>query len=112
MLVLFMQIIHIFEEVALKAYTLEKCKNPRGKYLRVSSVLVTAGFLIIAGLVLDVRAAYYAAFFLVLISMGNTVAHTILSLKHKGRLGYGFPSSIPLGLAGIYLLWHLIRYFS
>ena len=38
MLVLLMQIIHMFEEIALKAYTLEKGKNPRGKYLRVSSL--------------------------------------------------------------------------
>ena len=112
MLVLLFQIIHIFEEIALKAFELEKGKNPRSKYLRVSSVLVTVGFVILAGLVLNVRAAVYASFFLVLISVGNTAAHAVLSIKHKGKLGYGFPSSVFLGLAGLNLLWQLVIYLA
>ena len=111
LLVSFLQVIHIFEEIALNAYLLESGKNPRGKYLKIASVMVFLNFAILFLLILDLKAAYYLVFYSVLISVGNLAAHIVLLRKHTGKLGYAFPSSIPLALAGFTLLFFLIRYF-
>lgn len=111
LLITLLQVIHIFEEIALDAYQLESGKNPRSKYLKIASVLVFLNFAVLFLLILNLKAAYYLAFYSVLISIGNLAAHSVLLKKHRGKLGYAFPSSIPLALAGAMLLFFLIRYF-
>ncbi|RKX87521.1 MAG: hypothetical protein DRP70_08280 [Spirochaetes bacterium] len=49
---------------------------------------------------------------LVLISVGNVLHHLLFFVKDRKELGYGFPSSIPLRLAGLYLLRLLIWYYK
>lgn len=108
----FFQILHIFEEIGLNAYKLQKGKNPRGKYLRVASILVLLNYLVILFLFMEYKIAYYLAFYTVIISIGNVIAHLILIKKTKEKSGYGFFSSIPLGIAGIALLFFLVKYFT
>jgi hypothetical protein len=109
LIVSFLQVIHIFEEIALDAFTMNPGKNPRGIYLRVASVLVLINFFIILLLYLEIGFAYYLAFYGVFISAGNMAAHIFLWIKKKKRLGMGFPSSVPLGIAGLFLLYMLIN---
>ena len=111
LIISFLQILHIFEEIALNAFDLTKGKNPRGKYLRIASVLVTLNFVVLFLLYLEYVIAYYFAFYTVIISAGNMIAHILLFRRHRDKLGYALPSSIPLGLAGFFLLFCLLKYF-
>ncbi|MBN1410808.1 MAG: hypothetical protein JW969_08175, partial [Spirochaetales bacterium] len=95
--VTFFQVIHIFEEIGMNAYAMHKGENPRGLYLRVSSLLILLSFVLLLLLYFKFDFSYYLAFYCVLISVGNTVAHSVLWFIKKERLGLGFPSSIPLG---------------
>jgi hypothetical protein len=114
LIISFLQILHIFEEIALGGYTYIKKKNPRGIYLRVASVLVFLNYVVLFLLYAGYTSGYYAAFYSVLISSGNTIAHIVIffKIRKKGTYGYGLPSSIPLGAAGLVLLYYLILYLS
>ena len=112
LIISFLQILHIFEEIGLNAFNLTKGRNPRGKYLRIASVLVLLNYIVLLLLYLEYGIAYYLAFYSVIISTGNMIAHILLFKKHRDKLGYAFPSSIPLGLAGLFLLLCLFKYFS
>ncbi len=110
LIITFLQVIHILEEIGLEAYTLLKVKNARSKYLRVAAVLVTLNFAVVFLFFFEVGFARYAAFFSVAISVGNTIAHLILMVRkrEKKTFGFGLPSSIPLGIAGIILFIQLL----
>ena len=108
-----LQVIHIFEEIHLEAYNVIKGKVSKKKYLFVASILVLLNYVVIILLYLNSIFGYYAAFYTVFMSVVNTLAHLVMFLKERDKktLGYGFPSSIPLGIAGIILLILLIQYF-
>lgn len=109
----FFQILHIFEEVTLDAYTLHKGKNSRGIYLRIASVMILLNFIVLFLLYIDSIFGYYAVFYTILISVGNIIIHTVMFIKNKEKkiLGYGFPTSIPLGISGMILTVFVIKYF-
>lgn len=106
----FLQILHIFEEISLESYNLIKRENSKKTYFRVALILVLLNYIILFLLYLKNVVGYYAAFYTVLMSIGNTLAHLILYCKDKKRLGYGLTTSIPLGIAGFILLILLIQH--
>jgi hypothetical protein len=109
----FLQIIHIFEEIHLEAYNIIKSKVSKKRYFFAASILVILNYLVLFLLYLKNIIGYYAAFFTVFISVGNTIAHLIMFIKDKDKktLGYGLPTGIPLGIAGCILLIFLVLFF-
>jgi hypothetical protein len=110
----FLQVLHIFEEIALNAYALHKGKNARAKYLRVAAVLVFLNYIVLTLLFWDLKIGFYAAWYSVVISVGNTFTHLMLFFKKAPpkKWGYGLPSSIPMGLTGLGLAYLLVRYWT
>ena len=109
----FLQVIHIFEEIHLEAFNIMKGKVSKKKYLFVASILVLLNYVVIVLLYFNTIFGYYAAFYTIFMSVGNTLAHLVMFLKEKDRktMGYGLPSSIPLGISGTILLVLIIQYF-
>jgi hypothetical protein len=67
-------------------------------------------FVVLGTLYFNFSFAYFIAFYTVIISIGNTFSHILLTIKQKGKLGYGFPSSVPFGISGLVLLIMLLKY--
>jgi hypothetical protein len=97
---LFLQTIHIFEEIGMKAYEMVGSLN---KYLIVASFLVFASYLPLILILLDINAGYYIAFFSAFLALGNGIIHLIGYIKTKsfrGTIGAGVFTGIPLGIIG------------
>ena len=110
----FFQILHIFEEIRFKAYAVIKGEHFQGTYLRIAALLVFLNYIVLFLLFTENSYAYYTVFYTVIISVVNTLAHTVMlfKVKKKGTYGYGFPSSVPLGISGIILLYFLVEHFT
>ena len=108
----FLQITHIFEEIHLEAYNIMKGKVSKKKYFLVASILILLNYIVILLLYFKNTFGYYAAFYTVFMSIGNTLAHLIMFIKEKDKksFGYGLPSSIPLGISGCILLILLVQF--
>ena len=72
LLLILLQIYHIFEEIAMEAYTLA---GSLSKYLLVASVLVTLNVVALYLLLRDRPAGYPLAFLGALIGIGNGLVH-------------------------------------
>lgn len=109
LLLILLQIYHIFEEIALEAY---KLAGSLTKYLLVASVLVTINFLALYLLLRDLPAGYPFAILGALIGIGNGLVHVVGYLRtrsFRGTLGAGLFTGIPLALVGGIVLYALIR---
>jgi len=108
LIMLFLQTVHIFEEIGFKAYEVVGSLN---KYLLAASFLVFANYLPLVLILLDIRAGYYLAFFAAILALGNSIIHLIGYIKtksYRGTLGAGVFSGIPLGIIGGIVLVNLI----
>ena len=108
LMMLFLQTVHIFEEIGFKAYEVVGSLN---KYLLAASFLVFASYLPLILILLDIRAGYYLAFFGAILALGNGIIHLIGYVKTKsfrGTVGAGVFSGIPLGIIGGIVLINLI----
>lgn len=108
MIMLFLQTVHIFEEIGFKAYEVVGSLN---KYLLVASFLVFASYLPLILILLDIKAGYFLAFFSAALALGNGIIHLIGYIKtksYRGTLGAGVFSGIPLGITGGIVLVNLI----
>ena len=106
---LFLQTVHIFEEIGMRAYELVGSLE---KYLKVASLLVFAGYLPLVLILLGVQTGYYLAFFSVVLAVGNGLIHLVGYFKtrsYRGTLGAGVFSGVPLGIMGIIVLFGLIQ---
>ena len=111
LLLILLQIYHIFEEIALEAYKLAGSLN---KYLLVASVLVTINIVALYLLLRDLPAGYILAALGALIGIGNGLVHVVGYLRSRsirGTLGAGFFTGIPLALVGGVVLYALIDVF-
>ena len=100
LLLILLQIYHIFEEIAMEAY---KLAGSLTKYLLVASVLVTLNVVALYLLLRDLPAGYLSAAFGALIGIGNGLVHVIGYLRtrsFRGTAGAGFFTGIPLALVG------------
>jgi hypothetical protein len=108
LMMLFLQTIHIFEEIGFKAYEIAVSLN---KYLWVASFLVFASYLPLVLILLEFKAGYYLAFFAAILALGNGIIHLIGYIKtnsYRGTLGAGVFSGVPLGIIGGIVLVNLI----
>jgi hypothetical protein len=108
LIMLFFQMMHIFEEIALQAYKLAGSLN---KYLRVASLLVFLSYLPLFLILLDLQIGTYLAFFGAILALGNGVIHLVGWIKtrsFRGTLGAGVFTGIPLGMMGGIVLYQLI----
>ena len=111
LLLILLQIYHIFEEIALEAYKLAGSLN---KYLLVASVLVTINVVALYLLLRDLPTGYPLAFLGALIGIGNGLVHVVGYLRtrsFRGTVGAGFFTGIPLALVGGVVLYALIDVF-
>lgn len=111
LLLILLQIYHIFEEIALEAY---KLAGSLSKYLLVASVLVTINVVALYLLLLDLPAGYLLAALGALIGIGNGLVHVVGYLRTRsirGTIGAGMFTGIPLALVGGIVLYVLIGVF-
>ena len=108
----FLQILHIFEEINLEAYKIMEGKISKKNYFLVASILILLNYIVVLLLYFKNIIGYYSAFYTVFMSIGNIFAHLIMFLKGRDKkaLGYGLPTSIPLGIAGIILFILLVQH--
>lgn len=105
---LFMQTIHIFEEIGCGAF--EVVGSAR-KYLLVASILLFASYTPFILILLEFHVGYYLAFFGALLALGNGIVHIVGFWKtksFKGTIGAGVFSGVPLGILGGVMLVRLI----
>ena len=108
LIMLFLQTVHIFEEIGFKAYEVVGSLN---KYLIVASFLVFASYLPLRLILLDIKAGYFLAFFGAILALGNGFVHILGYIKtksYRGTVGAGVFSGIPLGIIGGIVLINLI----
>ena len=111
LLLILLQIYHIFEEIAMEAY---KLAGSLTKYLLVASVLVTVNVVALYLLLRDLPAGYVLAGVGALIGIGNGLVHVVGYLRSRsfrGTTGAGMFTGIPLALVGGVVLYAPIGAF-
>ena len=104
-----LQILHIFEEIAMKAYEVMP-KGSLNKYLFISSGILTVYMTAFLGVALDMMFGYILVIIGASIAILNGVVHSVGYLKNRkkkvlgGTIAAGFYSGIPLSLYGIVVL--------
>ena len=101
LVMIFFQVIHIFEEIAFEAY---KHVGTLKKYLVAASFLVLLSFLPLFLMLQDVSWSYYLAFLPTSIAILNGVVHLVALIKSRsfrGTLGAGVFSGVLLSASGI-----------
>jgi len=111
LLMMLMQIWHIFEEIGMGAY---KIAHSLSKYLVVASVLVAINFLAFILILLDVPFGYFLGLFTSgILAIGNGLVHLfgwLKTRKMRDGIGAGMFTGIPLAITGIFVLVHLINH--
>ena len=111
LLMIFLQIIHIFEEIAMEGYKV--INKPLSTYLRVATLLVFLNFAGFGLILADNPIGFYLGIFCSgVLALGNGLVHTIgylVTRKMKEGIGAGIYSSIPLGIVGAWVLMVLVR---
>lgn len=110
LIMIFLQTIHIFEEIAFKAY---KVVGSLKKYLLVASILVFLSYLPLFLITQGIAAGYFIGFFSSFLALGNGIIHIVGYIKTKsfrGTVGAGVFSGIPLGIVGLLVFIQLFSY--
>ncbi len=110
LVMLFLQTIHIFEEIAYKVYDAIGSLN---KYLVVASLLVFLSYLPLILISQRIQVGYYLGFFSSVLAFGNGIIHIAGFIKTKsfrGTIGAGVFSGIPLGITGLLVFLQLFSY--
>ena len=111
LLMMFLQVIHIFEEVAMGANKV--VNKPLNTYLGIASLLVLLNFASFGLILADNPIGIYLGLFCSgVLALGNGLVHTIgylVTRKMKEGIGAGLYSSIPLGIVGVWVLVLLVR---
>ncbi len=104
-----LQILHIFEEIAMKAYEVMP-KGSLNKYLFASSGILTVYMTAFLGVALDMLFGYVLVLIGCAFAILNGIVHSVGYLKNrkkedlKGTIAAGFYSGIPLSLYGVVVL--------
>ncbi len=110
LVMLFLQTIHIFEEIAFKTYESIGSLN---KYLVVASLLVFLSYLPLILITQGIQVGYYLGFFSSILAFGNGITHIAGFIKTKsfrGTIGAGVFSGIPLGITGLLVFLQLFSH--
>lgn len=104
-----LQILHIFEEIAMKAYEVMP-KGSLNKYLFISAGILSVYMTAFLGIALELMFGYILVLIGCAMAILNGIVHTVGYLKNrkqkelKGTIAAGFYSGIPLSLYGIVVL--------
>jgi len=104
-----LQILHIFEEIAMKAYKAMP-KGSLNKYLFISAFILSVYMTAFLGIALEMMFGYILVLIGCVMAILNEIVHTVGYIKQKkqkelkGTLAAGFYSGIPLSLYGIVVL--------
>jgi hypothetical protein len=112
LLLIFLQVVHIFEEIAGEAYELA---GSLGRYLRVASVLVAINVAFLALIVAGVRVGYYLGLLGAAIAILNGLVHLVGYARtgtFRRGIGAGLFTGIPLSAVGVIVLSRLIAHLS
>jgi hypothetical protein len=106
-ILMFLQTVHIFEEIAARAYELVGSLN---KYLLAASLLLSVSYSGLILMLMGVRFGTLLVAFGGLLALGNGIIHLVGYVKtgsYTASLGSGVFSGIPLGLVGSLVLVQL-----
>ncbi|MBC8504498.1 MAG: HXXEE domain-containing protein [Anaerolineales bacterium] len=110
LLMMLMQIFHIFEEIGMGAY---KVAHSLNKYLFAASVLVTINFSAFALIAFNMRFGLFLGLLTSgVLALGNGVVHVFGVIKTKtfrDSLGAGVFTGIPLAIVGLIVFIQLIQ---
>lgn len=112
-----LQILHIFEEIAMKAYEIMP-KGSLNKYLFISAGILSVYMTAFLGVALDRMFGYILVLIGSSLAILNGVVHTVGYLKNrkkedlKGTAAAGFYSGIPLSLYGVVVLIYFSIYIA
>ena len=109
LLLILLQVFHIFEEIAGRAYELV---GPLRTYLFAASGLVTFNVLFLALIILDLRAGYLLGLVGATIAIVNGLVHLIGYARtgsYRQGIGAGLFTGVPLALAGAAVLAQLVQ---
>ena len=110
-LLLMMNILHIFEEIAYEAFKIKETITLR-KYLVMSSIIVILSMLTLIVIIIGIEIGYIFGIFVSIFGILNCIVHTVGFITKKtikGTIAAGFYSGIFLGLVGIFNLIFLIQ---
>lgn len=110
LLMMLLQIWHIFEEIGCGAY---KVAHTLTRYLFAASVLVTINFTAFTLILNGNKAGYYLGLFTSgVLAIGNGIVHMVGFIKTKtvrDSLGAGFFTGIPLAIVGVFVFYQLLQ---
>jgi len=112
-----LQILHIFEEIAMKAYEVMP-KGSLNKYLFISAGILSVYMTAFMGVALEMMFGYILVLFGCALAILNGVVHTVGYMKNRrkkelsGTIAAGFYSGIPLSLYGVVVLIFFSIYLS
>ena len=110
LIMVFFQVIHIFEEIQFEAY---KEVGSLKKYLIVASILVLLSFLPFFLILQDIQWGIYLGFLPTLVAMGNGLVHIYGVIKTKsfrGTIGAGVFTGVFLSISGVLVLLQLLKH--
>lgn len=113
LLLLLMQILHIFEELGMEVYKLIEFLTIK-KYLVASSIIMSISMLTFIAIILELVIGYVFGICVSIFGILNFIIHTvgfIMKKKTKGTIAAGFYTGIVLGIFGsinLFLLFQLL----
>ena len=111
LLLLLIQILHIFEELGMEIYQIKEFLTIK-KYLVVSSIITSISMLTYIAIILELVIGYVFGIFVSIFGILNFIVHTvgfIMKKKAKGTIAAGFYTGIVLGIFGSVNLFLLIQ---
>ncbi|MHA1105780.1 MAG: HXXEE domain-containing protein [Promethearchaeota archaeon] len=113
LLLLLMQVLHIFEELGMEVYKIKEFLTIK-KYLAASSIIMSISMLTFIAILLELVIGYVFGICVSIFGILNFIVHTvgfIMKKKTKGTIAAGFYTGIVLGIFGsinLFLLFQLI----
>ncbi len=113
LLLLLMQVLHIFEELGMECYKLLEFLTIK-KYLAVSSIIMSISMLTFIAIILELVIGYVFGICVSIFGILNFIVHTVgfmMKKKTKGTIAAGFYTGIVLGIFGsvnLFLLFQLL----
>ena len=113
LLLLLMQILHIFEELGMEVYQIKKFLTIK-KYLIASSIIISISMFTFIAIILELVIGYVFGICVSIFGILNLIVHTVgfmMKKKTKGTIAAGFYTGIVLGIFGsvnLFLLFQLL----
>ncbi|MHA1455835.1 MAG: HXXEE domain-containing protein, partial [Promethearchaeota archaeon] len=102
LLLLLMQVLHIFEELGMEVYKIKEFLTIK-KYLAASSIIMSISMLTFIAILLELVIGYVFGICVSIFGILNFIVHTvgfIMKKKTKGTIAAGFYTGIVLGIFG------------